>query len=323
MTMAPGLIQLPRTISGRPTAATTRSARRTTLGQIARARVGDRHRAVLGQQQLRHRLADDVGAADHHRLEPREVAAHGLGQDHAARSACRAPAPRRADASRPTLMGWKPSTSLAGSIASITCARRCARAAAAAPGCRARPAPVELADQRQQRRLGACRPAACARATACRPRASPSPWCARRPGSPDPRRPARRPAPASMPRSRFSAATPARNLAAQRLGDRLAVDDRRTDMGVPCAPSLRARQRAAAALPAPPARRRLHRLDARLAPAVTATLPLGTPSHCGHHHLHRPVRLALLGHGAHPHLQRRPLRASRSCRRRRRAPTWG
>ena len=44
------------------------------VGEVAGAAVGDRHRAILAQQELRHRLADDVRAADHHRLEPGKVA---------------------------------------------------------------------------------------------------------------------------------------------------------------------------------------------------------------------------------------------------------
>ena len=42
ITMAPGLIQSPRTISGRPTAATRMSARRQTSGEVARLRMGRR-----------------------------------------------------------------------------------------------------------------------------------------------------------------------------------------------------------------------------------------------------------------------------------------
>ena len=52
--------------------------------QIARLGMRHRHRRVLRQQELRQRLADDVGAADHHRLEPGERRLHGLGEKHAA-----------------------------------------------------------------------------------------------------------------------------------------------------------------------------------------------------------------------------------------------
>ena len=44
------------------------------VGKVAGAAVGDGDRAILPEQQLRHRLADDVRAADHDRLEPAEVA---------------------------------------------------------------------------------------------------------------------------------------------------------------------------------------------------------------------------------------------------------
>ena len=70
ITVAPGFSQSPFTISGRPTAATTMSARRTTAGR-SRVRLWAMVTVQFSrEQQLRHRLADDVGAADHHRLEP-------------------------------------------------------------------------------------------------------------------------------------------------------------------------------------------------------------------------------------------------------------
>ena len=54
-------------------------------GEIARAAVADRDRAVLREQQLRHRLADDVGAPDDHRFEAGKIAAQRvLRQDDAA-----------------------------------------------------------------------------------------------------------------------------------------------------------------------------------------------------------------------------------------------
>ena len=126
ITMAPGLIQSPRIISGLPMAATSRSARRQTAGQIARLGMADGDGGVLVEQQLRHRLADDVGAADHHRLQPGERAPARSWPASRSRAACRAPAPGRPLASRPTLSGWKPSTSLAGSMAAmILCASIC------------------------------------------------------------------------------------------------------------------------------------------------------------------------------------------------------
>ena len=84
ITVAPGLTQSRRTISGAP------HGRKQNIGaaahgrQIARAGMRDRHRRVLRQEELRQRLADDVGAADHDRLEPVERGPHGLGEQHAA-----------------------------------------------------------------------------------------------------------------------------------------------------------------------------------------------------------------------------------------------
>ena len=99
MTMAPGLIQSPLTISGRPTAATRMSARaaRRPAGRCV-LRVGDGDRAVLAQQQLRHRLADDVGAADDDGVEARRGrAAPTFDQDQRARRRAGHEAPSLAD----------------------------------------------------------------------------------------------------------------------------------------------------------------------------------------------------------------------------------
>ena len=42
--------------------------------------MGDSHRRAFADQQLRHRLADDVGATDHHRVEAGQVAKLALQQ---------------------------------------------------------------------------------------------------------------------------------------------------------------------------------------------------------------------------------------------------
>ena len=89
------------------------------LGQIAGARMADRDRRVLGQQQRRDRLADEVGAADDDRLGAAQwnlVAAKQL--DHAGRSA-RPQSQVSPFASRPAETGVRPSTSLAGSISVV------------------------------------------------------------------------------------------------------------------------------------------------------------------------------------------------------------
>ena len=56
----------------------------TQTGQVLAARMGDGHRAVTLQQQQRHRLADDVGAADHHRCQPGDITPPLIQQQHAA-----------------------------------------------------------------------------------------------------------------------------------------------------------------------------------------------------------------------------------------------
>ena len=101
ITVAPGFSQSPLTISGRPTAATTMSARRTTSGR-SRVRLWAMVTVQFSrEQQLRHRLADDVGAADHHRLEPGQVAEPVLEQHQAAeRRAGHERRPRRPRAGR-------------------------------------------------------------------------------------------------------------------------------------------------------------------------------------------------------------------------------
>ena len=82
-------------------------------GQIARARMRDGDRAVRPKQQLRHRLADDVRAADHDGVEPGKSPSSCC-------SSIRQPSgvqgtkPWRPIARRPAFTGWKPSTSLSG-----------------------------------------------------------------------------------------------------------------------------------------------------------------------------------------------------------------
>ena len=58
--------------------------------------MGDGHGAVLAQQQLRHRLADEVGAADDHRVLAGEVADE-IAQQHQAAERRAAHRPRQAD----------------------------------------------------------------------------------------------------------------------------------------------------------------------------------------------------------------------------------
>ncbi len=92
MTVAPGLIQSPRTISARPIAATTMSASRTTDGRsrvfewaIVTVQFSSRRSCAIG-------LPTRVGAAEDHRVQPRESAPDRLADEkHAAEPACTAP----------------------------------------------------------------------------------------------------------------------------------------------------------------------------------------------------------------------------------------
>ena len=101
ITTAPGLTQSASTIRGRPTAAIRTSARAHTAGEVARARVADRDRRVGGQQQLRHRLAEQVRAADDDRLGALELDVRRSPAAPSRRSACTAAGPGRPSASRP------------------------------------------------------------------------------------------------------------------------------------------------------------------------------------------------------------------------------
>src|SRR5690348_4801067 len=66
MTVAPCFTMSAVIMRARPTAAAD-------LGQVARARVADRDGGAAMQQQERHRLADDVRAADDDRVGPLEL----------------------------------------------------------------------------------------------------------------------------------------------------------------------------------------------------------------------------------------------------------
>ena len=70
MTIAPGWIKSAVRAAGRPRAATRISPCRQIAARSWRLRMADRDRGVLVKQQHRHRLADDVAAAHHHRALP-------------------------------------------------------------------------------------------------------------------------------------------------------------------------------------------------------------------------------------------------------------
>ncbi len=121
MTTAPGLIQSPRIISGRPTAATTMSARRVIAG---RSRVRE---CAMVTVQCACSSSCAIGLPT--MLErPTTTASRPARLPSVSRSSIRQPSgvqgtkPSVPIESLPTLAMWKPSTSLSGSIASMIAA---------------------------------------------------------------------------------------------------------------------------------------------------------------------------------------------------------
>ena len=96
------------------------SARAADRRQVARARVADRHRRVGAEQQLGHRLAEQVRAPDDDGLGALELDAGLLEQQHHARSGCTGAGPRGPSASSPALIGVRPSTSLPGATRPVS-----------------------------------------------------------------------------------------------------------------------------------------------------------------------------------------------------------
>ena len=88
--------------------------------QIARARVADRDGRVLGQQQLRHRLAEQVRASDDDRLGACRAGRRRCAAARSRPSGVHGRRPGRPSASRPALTGVRPSTSLSGSIIAVS-----------------------------------------------------------------------------------------------------------------------------------------------------------------------------------------------------------
>ena len=158
---------------------------------------------------MRHRLADDVGAADHHRVLARSGRQARLAAASGSRAACRGPSASSPIASRPALTGWKPSTSLSGSIAAMhPCCVDVRRQRQLDEDAVDRWIGVEPVDQAAARPRW-CRREACARSSPSPLRASPCPWSGHRPRSPGPRRPARPRGPARGRSRRGTAATSA------------------------------------------------------------------------------------------------------------------
>ena len=121
ITVAPGLTQSALTSSRRPDRGDEDVGSAADLGQVARARVADRDRRVGAQQQRRQRPADQDRAADDHRLGPLELGVPRARAGASRPAECTGPGPGRPWASSPALVAVRPSTSLAGSIAAITC----------------------------------------------------------------------------------------------------------------------------------------------------------------------------------------------------------
>ena len=141
ITTAPGLTMSPFTNCGMPSAATRMSASRQNAPMSLRAAVTQRHGGVGAflRQQRRHRLADDVAAADHD-----GVLAAGRRCPRPPACASRPPACTAGSAAGPAAAGrrsrdenrrrpWRDAPRRGRS------SRRCSSAAAVARGCRARP----------------------------------------------------------------------------------------------------------------------------------------------------------------------------------------
>ena len=105
MTVAPGFSQPPRISSGPADGGDDDVGAANDVGQVAGPRMGDGHRAIRLQQQLRHRLADDVRPADDHRFFAAEVAKLALEQHAGSRAACTGTSASSPIDSRPTLTG--------------------------------------------------------------------------------------------------------------------------------------------------------------------------------------------------------------------------
>ena len=144
---------------GLPTATTRMSACAAERRQVAGARMGDGHRAIGAQQQLRHRAADQGRAADHDGVLAGQRAAarrcSSIEQPSGVQGTGKSSgAPGAIEPSRPTLIGWKPSTSLSGSMASSTCAVSMCLGSGSCTRMPWTRIGVERGDQRQQLGLG-------------------------------------------------------------------------------------------------------------------------------------------------------------------------
>ena len=141
-TAAPGLTKSRVTNAGRPIAATRMSASARDPRQIDGARMADRDGRVAVQQQQRHRLADDVAAADDDGARAGDRHVRSLEQfDHARRRARNEAARGSARAGRrsPGESRRRPSPDRSRRTPAARRRRPSRPAAATAPGCRRAP----------------------------------------------------------------------------------------------------------------------------------------------------------------------------------------
>ena len=82
ITTAPGLIQSPRTNPGFADGDDDNIGPADFVAQARGARMTDRHRGVFLEQHQRHRLADDIAAADDHGVFSFGIAVHRFEQFH-------------------------------------------------------------------------------------------------------------------------------------------------------------------------------------------------------------------------------------------------
>ena len=292
-------------------AATTRSARRTTAG---RSRVRE-WATVTVQFSLSSSCAIGLPTMLERPIttasRPASFGLHRLGQDHAPRRRARRQAPAAPIARRPTLIGMK-AVDVLGRIDGLD-DLGARRYAAGSGSCTRMPctsrrrlsspisaSSVGFAGRRGELVLERQHPGLARVAW---------PWCARRPGSPGPRRPAPRPGRATiaalalerLPRRRPPRG---RNAAAMALPSMIAA------WGMPaaashCSAARRAAMRAFEFAGSPAMSSVLMR---DLPPAATVTRVLATPSHCATTLSTARLASPVLGHGAHAHLERRPVR---------------
>ena len=159
--------------------------------EVAGAGMRDRDGGIGTQQQCGHRPADDAGAAQHQGARAGQRGRRPPPAASSLRAECTAPGQDCRQARRPAFSGWKPSTSLSGSIASITA---CVPICAGSGNCTRMASMAGSAFSRASRVSSAASDVSAGRRIVCA--AMPrhwrrGPWRARRPRWPDHHPPAR------------------------------------------------------------------------------------------------------------------------------------